>query len=329
MMQSSDCQVCNRKLEDGRHLCIVIPIYKSAAHIEALVDALNALCPLISGGLRAVFAIDGTPDSSEIVLNQHSARMQFPARIVRLSRNFGVTAAVHAGLVESSECVTVVVGSDLQEPPELIRQFFEEIALGASDVVIGERIERHDPLSSRFFSSIYWFVNRRVLKSDLPKGGFDVFGLSKRAKERLSCFRELNSNITSQVQWIGFPRTSVPYVRRARLSGRSSWKFSRKVGLVFDSVYGFSGVPIVAMALLGIGALSIFSLVGILTLIGVVLDLVQVRGYPTLILIVMIGFSAVISCLGIIGGYLVRTFENSKGRPLFIVEHHYDLNARD
>lgn len=320
------CAVCDRSVHEGTHVAIIVPIYKSQKHINPLVLRLNALNDEIPGGLRVTFVIDGSPDSSADELDRLASKMTFSSRVVDLSRNFGVSAAVHAGLQHTKACVVVVVGSDLQEPQGLVVRFIEEVCSGSADVVIGSRLSRDDPRLSQMSSAIYWFILRKVMNSDVPPGGFDVFALSPQAQQALSTFRELNSNITSQVQWIGMRRIDVPYHRNQRVEGKSSWTIRKKFKLMLDSIYGFSGFPLVIITFLGTISLAIFSLVALLTGIGVVLDLVQVRGYPTLILIVMIGFSAVISSLGIVGGYLYRTFDNSKGRPLFIVRDEYELS---
>lgn len=322
----NECSICGRGFHEAIHVAIIVPIYKSQKHIDPLVLRLNALNGEIPGGLRATFVIDGSPDSSVDELGGFASKMTFPSRVVALSRNFGVSAAVHAGLQHTTACVVVVVGSDLQEPQRLVVRFVEEICSGKADIVIGTRLSRDDPRSSRMFSAIYWLVLRKIMNSDVPPGGFDVFALAPRAQQALLAFRELNSNVTSQLQWIGMRRVEVPYHRDRRVEGRSSWTFRKKFKLMLDSIYGFSGFPLVVITVLGTTSLAIFSLIALLTGIGVVLDLVQVRGYPTLILVVMIGFSAVISSLGIVGGYLYRTFDNTKGRPLYIVREDYELS---
>ena len=171
----------------------------------------------------------------------------------------------------------------------------------------------------KLFASFYWWINRKFLANDTPKGGFDVFGLSRRAREALVQLPELNTNITSQLQWIGFDREYIPFHRRARQSGKSTWTIKRKVKLFADSIYGFSGAPIVLILSIGILAVFFFSTVGIVTALASMLGWIDVPGYTTIVLLGAIGHSLTITACGIIGGYVFRAFENSKGRPRYII----------
>jgi glycosyltransferase involved in cell wall biosynthesis len=263
--------------------------------------------------------IDGSPENERFILPDLLESLPFPAQIVRLSRNFGVGPALHAALTHCGGCAVVVFGSDLQEPYELFVDFAHRIIVEGTDVVLGQRASRDDPFSMRFFATFYWWVNRKFLANDTPKGGFDVFGLSQRAREVLVSLPELNTNITSQLQWIGFDRVYVPFHRRARQSGKSTWSMKRKIKLFADSIYGFTGAPIALITFLGIVSVAIFGTLSLLTLTGSIMNVIEVPGYATLVLVSATGHSATILTCGIIGGYVYRTFENSKSRPRYVI----------
>ena len=314
-----NCAVCGRGLNSGPHLAVVVPLFKSQDHIQNLVPYIEHLNATVPGGIIATFVIDGSPENERYILPALIKDLGFPSQIIRLSRNFGVGPALKAGLEKSGGCATVVFGSDLQEPVELFEIFAEKIIVDGLDVALGQRASREDPFLMKVFAAFYWWVNRTFLKNDTPKGGFDVFGLSKRAKDALVSLPELNTNILSQVQWIGFDREYIPFHRKARTSGKSSYTLRRKIRLFSDSIYGFTGAPITIILVVGLMSAIFFIFLGVLTVFASVMNWIQVPGYTTLVLLGAIGHSLTIVACGIVGGYVFRTFDNSKGRLQYII----------
>ena len=319
MADGEFCCVCRRSLKNARHLAVVVPLYKSELHLPRLFDFIESINDQFPGGVITTFVIDGSPENECQQIEQMMPSFKFPSQIIRLSRNFGVGPALHAALEKSSGCATVVFGSDLQEPVDLFLTFGRKIIIEGHDVILGHRIARDDPFMVKVFANFYWWVNRRFLDNDTPNGGFDVFGISKKAREALVILPELNTNITSQLQWIGFDRQYVPFHRLARQVGKSSWTMKRKVKLFADSIYGFSGTPITLVFVLGLLLTVAFGVISTLTVIGTVMGWIETPGYATLVLLSAIGHSLTITVCGVVGGYVYRTFENSKGRPRYII----------
>lgn len=316
---SEPCAICGRPLGSRPHLSIVVPMFKSESHIPEVVEYIGRLNRAVPGGVTVTFVIDGSPERERFLLPALIDLLEFPSQVIRLSRNFGVGPALHAALSRCGGCASVVFGSDLQEPEELFVHFGQRILLNGVDVALGQRASRDDPFSMKMFANFYWWINRKFLANDTPKGGFDVFGVSQRARDALVSLPELNTNITSQLQWIGFDREYVPFHRRARLSGKSTWSMKRKVKLFADSIYGFTGAPIALITLIGILSATIFGILSLLTVIGALMNLIDVPGYATLLLVSAFGHSVTVLTCGVIGGYVYRTFENSKARPRYVI----------
>jgi hypothetical protein len=316
---SQDCAICGRELASRPHLSIVVPMFKSEDHIPGLLAYIGRLNKAVPGGVSVTFVIDGSPERERFLLPDLIRRLDFPAQVIRLSRNFGVGPALHAALDRCGGCATVVFGSDLQEPEELFVDFSRRILLDGVDVTLGQRASRDDPFTMKLFAGFYWWVNRKFLANDTPKGGFDVFGLSRRAREALVSLPELNTNITSQLQWIGFDREYVPFHRRARQSGKSTWSMKRKIKLFADSIYGFTGAPIALITVFGVLSATLFGILSVLTLAGALTGLIEVPGYATLLLVSAFGHSVTVLICGVLGGYVYRTFENSKDRPRYLI----------
>ena len=207
--------------------------------------------------------------------------------------------------------------------------FFRRLESGEADVFLGERLSRDDPFSMRFFSAIFWWVNRKFINSDTPKGGFDGVGLSAKASKTLAELPELNTSFTSQLQWIGYKQVFVPFHRVRRQSGKSSWTYKRKVKLFADSVYGFTGAPIAVLTILGVVSTALMVVVLFATLFASLMGWMVVPGYATIVILSALGHSVTIMGLGILGGYVHRSFENTKGRPRFVIEKVYEIGQSE
>src|SRR5262245_19948719 len=164
---------------------LVIPIYKNEENIAELTDALIALCDRLGSGLEIIFVIDGSPDNSGSLLIEARKRIPCRSKIVFHSRNFGAFGAIRTGLEIGDGDYFTAMAADLPEPPELIVTFFDRLTKGESDIVFGQRTGRDDPLFRTFASDFFWWVYRRLVLPDIPKGGVDLFGCSRRVRDEV------------------------------------------------------------------------------------------------------------------------------------------------
>jgi hypothetical protein len=236
-----------------------------------------------------------------------------------LSRNFGVGPALHSALAESNYCITTAFGSDLQEPIDLFVDFYNVLASGEYELALGYRTKRSDPLLSKYFANFYWWINRKFIHPNSPRSGFDVFAMNRNVRFSFTKLSELNTNFTSQLLWIGFNPKWIGFERASRKVGKSTWSHRRKFKLFADSLYGYSAKPITLIAGLGFLSSLIFFVVGILTLLGKLTNQIEVPGYVMTVLLICLGQSVLLMSIGIIGGYVSRSFENSTGRPHYVV----------
>lgn len=301
----------------------IVPLYKSSRHIPDLFERINQLGNELGVRSTLVAVLDGPDLETEDALKTHKELATFPVKTVVLSRNFGVGPALLAGLSESEGCISMCFGSDLQEPKTLFLEFFSLIGDDKADIALGNRRSREDPFMSRAGAAFYWAIYRRFIDPNIPKGGFDVFAMNKNAKIALVELGELNTSITSQIGWIGFRKSFVPFDRESRKIGKSSWTLRKKIKLFSDSIYGFTFLPVTIITTIGFLLTGSFLLISIATLVAALFGLVKVAGYTTLVLLVGLGNSAIIFCIGLLGGYISRTFDNSKQRPNFIIQRKY------
>jgi glycosyltransferase involved in cell wall biosynthesis len=303
-------------------LSVVIPIYKNSENIAALVSALESLNRALHGDFEAVLVVDGSPDDSYLSLHKWLPIAGFRSQLLELSRNFGSFAAIRAGLAAARGDHFCVMAADLQEPPELILQFEQRLTSGDYDVVVGRRTGRCDPFMSRVLSRLFWGFYRRFVLPDIPEGGVDVFGCTAAVRERIIELRENNSSLVGLLFWLGFRRSYVPYERRKRAAGKSAWTFQKRLRYLNDSVYSFSDLPIRLLLRLGMIGLLWSVVFAIAIVVWKVTGRVPVPGYAATVLLV--SFFGALNCfgLGVIGGYVWRTFENTKFRPTHVVASH-------
>jgi hypothetical protein len=319
---SSSCR-CGKSLHDSStiHFEAVVPMYKSVDHVPELVDYLDDLSEQIVGKLFVTFVVDGNVDETTQALIQYTERDQtWDSKIIQLSRNFGVGPALIAAFEQSNSCTSVAFGADLQEPLELFVEFQNLLKKPELNLVLGVRRSRNDPAISKMFSKTYWKLYSRFISPSTPKGGFDVCGLSKSARRALVSMHEKNTNITAQIDWLGFSRQYIEFDRKPRSFGKSTWSFGKKLRLFFDSFYGFTDLPIRIMQLTSGLGIILFSILGLLTGVSWVLGLIQIPGYTTIVFLQLFTANLVILCISILAGYVTRTFDNTKNRPRYVIE---------
>jgi glycosyltransferase involved in cell wall biosynthesis len=301
-------------------LSLIIPIFKSEESLPDLCSALEQIAySLNDAELEVVFVVDGSPDRSALCLKNQLSEVSFRSIIIELSKNFGAFAAIRAGLSAGSGMFFAVISADLQEPLTLINDFYLTLREDKSDIVFGKREGREDPLLSIALSKVFWFIYRTFINNDIPEGGVDVFGCNRKVRDLLLTLNESNSSLVGLLFWVGFRREFISYRRGRRSTGKSSWTLRKKFKYFTDSVFSFSDLPIRLLIFFGtMGIITSFGL-GLLTLFARLSQIISIPGYSATVLI-MLFFGGLNSLgLGILGLYVWRAFENTKGRPLAII----------
>lgn len=286
------------------------------------MDRLIALAATLDGGLEAVFVVDGSPDRSLDVLREALAAGRLRAQMLSLSRNFGSFSAIRAGMRVARGDYMAVMAADLQEPVEVVAEFFELLAADKCDIAFGARESRDDPAFSSASSRLYWWFYRRFVNADIPPGGVDVFGCTQAVARRIVSFPETHTSLVGLLFWVGYRRAFVPYDRAAREDGTSGWTTRRKLRYLFDSIYAFTDLPIVLLQVIGAVGLIGSVLGGVIVLGAWVVGAIDQPGYTPLMLAILASASGILVGLGVVGSYVWRAYENGKARPLELVSSH-------
>jgi glycosyltransferase involved in cell wall biosynthesis len=299
---------------------LIIPVYRNEANLPRLLAALENLRTQFPCDFEVVFVVDGSPDRCHEILAARLPEAGFASQLIALSRNFGSFSAIMAGLKAAEGDYCGVMAADLQEPPELMLEFYRILSSGETDICFGHRASRVDPWFTELTSNLFWWVYRTYIVKDMPPGGVDVFACTRAMRDHIAQFRELNTNLVALLFWVGFRRAYVPYHRQQRLEGKSAWTLAKKLRYALDSIFNFTELPLQMLTYIGLFGLAIAIGLTVLVLAAKLTGRIDVPGYTPVVLVITFFGGLTSLGLGIIGRYLWLALENVRGRPGFIVQ---------
>jgi dolichol-phosphate mannosyltransferase len=264
-----------------------------------------------------VFVNDGSSDGTLGILRA----LQFEdkqVRIVSLSRNFGHQVAVSAGLSYAEGDAVAVLDGDLQDPPELLPEFFAKLDEGW-DVVYGIRRQRRGAVLKRLSYFIFYRLLHRLADIDIPLDVGDFCVMSRRIVDQLNWLPETDRFVRGLRAWVGFRQTGIPYERDRRRAGVPKYTVSKLIQLSLDGLFSFSYAPLRWLAGAGF-VLCAISFVGILVVLYRYLFTPYVPGYTSIAILVLFFGGVQLLTGGLIGEYVGRTAQQVKGRPLYLVD---------
>ncbi len=303
-------------------ISLVIPCYNEDAVIELCHGRIaTALAPLADYQFEIIYVNDGSRDNTLARLTA-IAMDDARVRVVNLSRNFGKESALTAGLDLATGAAAIILDADLQDPPELIPALLKVWKDEDADVVYGQRTVRHGEtwlkkISAAAFYRVINFISPRV---DIPRNAGDFRLMSRRALDALAKLRETHRFMKGLFAWVGYRQVAFPYVREPRAAGRTKWDYLSLWNLSLEGITGFSMTPLRLATMCGL-LISIFAFVyGCWIILHTLFNGTDVPGYPSLM--VMIAFLGGIQLLtiGILGEYIGRIFNETKGRPLYLID---------
>lgn len=299
-------------------LSVILPVRDEAPVIPDLIPRLTGALDALGVSWEAILVDDGSRDSSWALLEDAAANDE-RIRAIRFSRSFGHQIALSAGLRLATGDAVVTMDSDLQHPPELIASLLAKAAEGY-DVVYAVRGEAdNESWFKRESARGFYWVFGRLTALELPQAGGDFRYMSRRVVDALLAMPERHRFLRGMTSWVGFEQAIVEYERQPRAAGASKYTLSKMLAFGWDAVVSFSSLPLRVASVLGL-AFSFLGLVYLAYVIGIRLFTEQaVAGWTSVVAAVVILGGVQLLCLGIIGQYLGRMFDEIKGRPLYLV----------
>lgn len=305
-------------MNPGFRLSVAIPIHNEESALPELLRRTLAVLDQIPGGPHEIFLVDdGSSDRTDEVLDE-AARRDSRILALSLSRNFGHQAALTAALDHVTGDATVVMDGDLQDAPEAIPQFVERFFDGY-DVVYAQRTDRKEAWPLRMCYFLFYRLMAKLSDIRVPLDAWDFGLMSRRVVEQLQRMPEHHRYLRGMRSWVGFRQIGIPIERCARHSGTTKYGFLRLLKLASDGIFAFSIVPIRAAALLGATAIAVAMIFAFYAIVAKLFLHQSPQGFTALLLLVTFLSGVLLFFLGVIGEYVGRVYEESKGRPLYVV----------
>lgn len=300
-------------------ISIVVPVFNEGDGIhEFHARATSAMAAIPHYGYELIYVDDGSHDDSYQKLTALAAG-DARVRLLKLSRNFGHQIAITAGIDNARGDAVVVIDADLQDPPEVIAQMAEKWREGF-DVVYGLRADRAGESRMKLVTAaVFYRLLKRIAKIDIPVDVGDFRLMSRRSADQLRQIKEKDRFIRGLVSWIGFKQTGVSYHRDKRFAGETKFSYSKMFKFAFDGIASFSTVPLKLATWLGYLA-SCFAFIELVSVFIQKAMGITVEGWATVMVAMLFLGGVQLVCLGIIGEYLGRMFNEIKPRPVYIIE---------
>lgn len=300
---------------------VIIPVYNEGECVLELFKRLESLKSSFAAKaeLSFLFVNDGSHDATVSLIKEQAAAKDY-VRLVSLSRNFGHQMALTAGLDHADADYIAVIDADLQDPPELLLDMFDELENGF-DVVYGQRRSRDGESWFKLLTAkLFYRVLNKLCKTDIPRDTGDFRMFNRKVLNVLKGMRESHRFIRGMVPWVGFKSKPLPYAREKRFSGETKYPFKKMLRFALDAIFSFSNSPLRLSIYVGMVVLAVDFLLILLMIYLRLFTAYTVPGISGLLLTVLFLGGMQIIMLGVIGEYIGRIFEQAKGRPLYVVD---------
>ncbi|MCC4269663.1 glycosyltransferase family 2 protein [Marinobacter nauticus] len=303
-------------------LTVLVPVYNEEAVIGEFYRRTVDVCETLEGTrFELLFVDDGSSDRSIELL--HDLIQDDPrVSLLRLSRNFGKEAALTAGLDHVDSDAVIIIDADLQDPPELIPDMLKLWRQGY-DTVYGQRTERHgESFAKKVTASVFYRLMARVGRFSIPRDTGDFRLLSRRAVNALKSLPESNRFMKGLFSWIGYPQVALKYSRDPRHAGDTKFNYWKLWNFALDGITSFTTLPLKLASYIGV-LLAFGSFVyGAYVVVKTLLWGDPVPGYPSLMTVILFIGGIQLMFLGVLGEYLGRMFDETKRRPLYLIQEH-------
>ena len=307
-------------------LSVVVPAFNEAEGLERFHQRLAAAMEPL-GSWEVLYVDDGSSDPTrEIVemLRREDSRVG----LVSLSRNFGKEIATTAGLDHASGDAVIVIDADLQDPPEVIPDLVAAWRCGYDMVCARRRVRCGETLLKRLTAHAFYRVMRHTGRVRLPEDTGDFRLMSRRVVEAVCKLREHHRFNKGLFAWVGFPATTVVYDRAPRAAGSTKWNYWSLWNLALEGITSFTVMPLKVATYLGLIVAMLAAGYAIEVIVKTLIFGNPVAGYPSLMTVVLFLGGIQLMTLGVIGEYLGRIFNETKRRPLYLVERFLPSHAR-
>lgn len=312
-------------------LSVVIPCYNEEQVLHRLFERMSEAAAAWGMDYEIICVDDGSGDATwQLLREQHAADARW--RCLSLARNFGHQAAVSAGMYHATGDALVIIDADLQDPPEEIARMLDKWREGYQ-VVFAIRATREDPPLKSLLAWVFYRLIARLVSFRIPVDAGDFCLLDRRVVNVINAMPERGKYLRGLRAWSGFRQIGLPFQRHARAAGEPHYTLKKSLRLALDGVVSFSSMPLRIASVVG-WWVSGFALIGILFVLAQrifrswfdSMGWAQAPGFATIVISILFLGGVQLICLGIIGEYLARIYEEVKGRPQWIIRDSFGFD---
>ena len=302
-------------------LSLVVPCYNEAENVAAFQEAVIGAFHDCGYDYEIIYVNDGSRDATLHNLKKLFAAQKCPVKVVSFSRNFGKEAGIYAGLQQASGQYISLIDADLQQRPEIVRDMVKILDEKPEyDVVAAYQDRRGEGKVLSFFKKSFYAVINKFSSVKLQPDASDFRTFRRSVRDSILDLHEYHRFSKGIFAWVGYETCFIPYTACERAAGTTKWSFWKLVNYAIEGIIGFSTAPLRLATVLG----CFTGIAAVFYLISVVIEKlafgIDIPGYATIITLILIFGSMQLFCIGIIGEYVGRTFEQSKDRPVYIAK---------
>lgn len=306
-------------------LSMVVPCYNEAENVYNFQSAVIEAFKNCAYAYEIIFVDDGSKDTTLFELKKIHKAQLCPVKIVSFSRNFGKEAAIYAGMKHASGEYISLIDADLQQRPEIVRDMVQILDEQTEyDIVAAYQDRRGEGKVLSMFKKCFYSIINRLSSVKLHPDASDFRTFRRCVAEHIIELGEYHRFSKGIFAWVGFNTHFIPYTACERAAGTTKWSFRKLLNYAIDGIIGYSTAPLRFATYLG----GFSAIAALIYLIAVVIQKlvagIDVPGYATIIVLILALGSMQLFCIGIIGEYVGRTFEQSKNRPVFVEKLYLD-----
>ena len=305
-----------------KKVTIIIPAYNEEASLPFLYERIEKLINSIDNyEFEILFVNDGSKDKTIELIKEYREKDN-RISYVDFARNFGKETAMIAGLDYATGDCVIFMDADLQDPPELIPEMLKYWEEGYDDVYAQRRSRKGETWLKKFTSKMYYRVLQSLTNVEIQKDTGDFRLLDKRCVNALRKMRESQRCSKSMFSWIGYKKKAIVYDRDSRIAGKTKWNYGKLINLAIDGITSFTTSPLRISTYIAIPTFAALFVYFIYVIAKCCVEHVAIQAFQAIILLVLFFSGVQILLFGIVGEYLGRIFNETKNRPLYLVNEY-------
>jgi len=307
------------KLYDGLGLSVVIPVYNDETVLPELFNRLLPALEKITNKFEVILVDDGSRDNSYQVMRELK-QVHEQLVLIKLTRNFGQSNAITAGLDNASNEYIAIMDSDLQDPPEFLQDLLHACISSGKDMAIARRITRKDSWFKKTASKIFNKISFWATTISIEPGMGVYRVMTKKSFDKIKDVQEITGTTLSLMYWSGFSYEAVDMNRDQRFAGKSGYTTRKMFRLAMDRIFSYSLWPLRFATMLGFVVALLSFIAGLMIIIRRLFFFVSVPGWASSMVLILFMFGLNFIIMGMMGEYLGRIYLETKQRPKYVIE---------